>query len=107
MPQVAVTINGRNYSIACDEGQEPQVEKLAQYVNGKVVGLVETVGQIGEPRLLMMASLIIADELSDLRDEIATGPDGANTSTTETALAGRVDAAARHIEALAETLEAP
>lgn len=107
MTQVAVTINGRNYSIACDEGQEPQVEKLAQYVNGKVEGLVQSVGQIGEPRLLMMASLIIADELSDLREEISTGQSGNGTSTPETALASRVDAAARHIEALAAALEAP
>ncbi len=107
MTQVVVTINGRNYSIACDEGQEPQVEKLAQYVNGKVEGLVQTVGQIGEPRLLMMASLIIADELSDLRDEVASAANGAGTDGAEAALAGRVDAAARHIEALAAALEAP
>ncbi len=107
MPQVAVTINGRDYSIACDEGQEPQVEKLARYVDGKVEGLVQSVGQIGEPRLLMMASLLIADELSDLREEIASGQYGASISSAESALAARVDAAARHIEAIAASLEAP
>ena len=107
MSQVAVTINGRNYSVACDEGQEPQVEKLARYVDGKVEGLVQSVGQIGEPRLLMMASLLIADELSDLHEEIASGRHGAGVGSEEAALATRVDAAARQIEAIAATLEAP
>jgi len=106
MPQVAVTVNGRDYSIACDEGQESQVQKLARYVDGKVEGLVKSVGQIGEPRLLMMTSLLIADELSDLREEINSGQNNAGIDSAESALAARIDAVARHIETIAANLEA-
>ncbi len=68
---------------------------------------MHSVCQIGEQRLLMMTSLLIADELSDLREEIASGQYGAAIGTAEAALAARVDAAASHIEAIAATLEAP
>ena len=107
MAQVAVSINGRNYLIACDEGQESQVERLAGYVDGKVEELTSTVGQVGDSRLLVMVSLLIADELSDLRDEVATGANGGDAGAAQAALAGRVEALAGQIEAIAAALEAP
>jgi cell division protein ZapA len=65
MPQFEVAINGRSYVISCDEGQDQHLSRLAEYVDKRVKELVSSVGQVGEARLLVMASLLIADELSE------------------------------------------
>lgn len=71
MGQVAITINGRVYDIACDDGQEAHLSRLGLYLDQRVTELVESVGQIGDARLMVMASLLVADELADAYDELA------------------------------------
>src|SRR5437763_8691299 len=61
MPLVNVTVNDRPYTISCDEGEEDHLRELAAHVDSKVRELIETVGQAGEQRLLLMAALLIAD----------------------------------------------
>ena len=73
MSQVSVTINGHPYKIACDDGQEPRIRRLAQYVDARVGDFVKRVGQVGEARLLLLAALVIADELSDCKRGVAAG----------------------------------
>ena len=63
MASVDVSINGRNYQIACENGEEDRLSKLAEYVDERVQELVVAVGQAGDTRLLVMVSLLIADEL--------------------------------------------
>ncbi|MBV8507591.1 MAG: cell division protein ZapA [Alphaproteobacteria bacterium] len=70
MGQVSVPVNGRSYAITCDDGQETRIRRLAQYVDAKVAGFVGSVGQVGEARLLLLAALVIADELSDANDAL-------------------------------------
>ena len=70
MAQVTVKINGRHYDISCDNGEEAHVKLLSEYVNGKVDELVSNIGQVGDSRLLVLASLLIADELSELSEEL-------------------------------------
>jgi cell division protein ZapA len=65
MGSVQVIVNGRAYSVACDEGQEAHVARLGTYLEQKVGQLVKAVGQVGDARLLVMASLMITDELVD------------------------------------------
>ncbi len=112
MAQVAVTINGRNYRIACEDGQEEHLTQLAAYLNGKVEELVSAVGQIGDTRLLVMAGLLIADELSDANAELSDAErqsvqirDQA-ASEAEVALVGQIDVLAGRINAIAAALEA-
>ena len=66
MGQVNVSVNGRNYTVACDEGQEKHVAELAQYIDGHITELAASVGQVGDARLLLMASLLVSDELSEM-----------------------------------------
>jgi cell division protein ZapA len=101
MAQVEIVINGREYRIACEDGQEDHLRNLAGYIDGKIGELVGEVGQIGDTRLMVMASLLVADELSDMREELAAARAGAGEEA-----AGQIDALAARIEALAETLEA-
>ena len=62
MPLVNVMVNGRAYTIACDEGEEEHLRDLARLVDTKAREVLGSVGQVGDSRLLLMAALLIADE---------------------------------------------
>ena len=64
MAQLTVRVNGRDYLIACGDGEEPHLLELAEHVNRRVEDLVDSVGQVGEARLLLVATLLLADELA-------------------------------------------
>ena len=72
MPKVDVSINGRSYAVACDEGQQNRVRELAGMVDSRVKQLVGPgpVGGIGETQILVLAGLMLADELSETRAAI-------------------------------------
>src|ERR1039458_6409440 len=62
MPLVNVMVNGRAYTIACDEGEEDHLRDLAATVDAKAREVLGSVGQVGDTRLLLMAALLMADE---------------------------------------------
>lgn len=108
MPQVTVQINGRAYPIACDEGQEAHLARLGNYIDNRVQELVAAVGQVGDARLLVMVSLLLADELSDAYAElkVASSNDGAAARLDrEENLTAVLENVAARIETIAETLE--
>lgn len=70
MAVVDVVVNGRTYQVACDDGQESHLVDLARYIDSKVADLAKTMGQVGDARLILMASLLIADELSEAMDSV-------------------------------------
>lgn len=67
MGQVTITLNGRTYRLKCGDGEEGRLLDLSGHVGGHIDRLVAEFGQIGDDRLLLMASLFIADELWDAR----------------------------------------
>jgi cell division protein ZapA len=69
MGQVNVNVNGRAYTLGCDDGEEEHVLKLAKHIDTKLSELVRHVGQVGEARLLLMMSLVLADELLGAQDQ--------------------------------------
>lgn len=64
MAQVNVTVNGRTYTVACDDGEEAHLQDLARYLDKHVQDLAGSLGQVGDMRLLLLAGLLVADELS-------------------------------------------
>ena len=72
MAEVAINVNGQTYKVTCDEGQEKHLLGLAQFLDERVGKLVESFGQVGEARLLLMAGLLTADEFSEAQHEIET-----------------------------------
>jgi cell division protein ZapA len=72
MPQVNVTIAGKAYRMACGEGEEPHLEGLARYYDGKIDEMRQAFGEIGDMRLQVMAALMVADEVSELKQRVAT-----------------------------------
>lgn len=111
MGQVNVQIGGRSYSVACVDGDEPRVTRLAHYIDRKADDLTGTLGQLSEPRLLFMAGLMIADELFELREKGAAAapahaaPAHAEPAATAEPTAPALEALASRIDALAESLE--
>jgi cell division protein ZapA len=65
MGQVTVGVNGRNYTVGCDNGQEDHVAELAAYLDHHIAELKEAMGAVGDTRLMLLAGLMVADELSE------------------------------------------
>jgi len=99
--QVEITINGRQYRVSCEDGQEEHLTELAKYFDGKMHGLIEEVGQIGDASLMVMAGLLIADELSDAKQELDQ-----SQKFSEKTYISKINLLAQKIETLADTLNA-
>ena len=116
MAQVTATINGRQYRLACEDGQEEHLEKLAHNLDQRVVELRGKFGEIGDTRLTVMAALTIADVLSEnaqrikrLEDEVsalqeARAAAADQAKTVHTAVAAALTAAAERIEIITKKL---
>ena len=70
MAHVNVTIGGRPYRMACEDGQEDHLRRLAATIDAKIAEMKSAFGEIGDQRLTVMASISILDEASDLRQKI-------------------------------------
>src|SRR5256886_12710727 len=65
MSQVNVTINGRKFRMACEDGQESRLTQLAADFDQRIEQLRASFGEIGDTRLTVMAALTVADELAE------------------------------------------
>lgn len=79
MAEVSVSINGRQFNIACDAGQEQRVMDLANFVDNRVKEIKQAGAGTNEQHLLVLASIVMADEMFDMRDSAANG----NTTSLE------------------------
>lgn len=70
MSKVTISLNGRAFTIGCEEGQQAYLRELASHLDGHVRELAERVGQIGDVRLLLMAALIVGDELREAQGRV-------------------------------------
>ena len=114
MGQVSVTLNGRTYRLECGEGEETHLIALAEYLGSHVDTMKRKFGQVGDDRLILMASLLVTDELWELRrqmQELKTSLAEArrdrsvadeSTKSVQADLAQRVSAVAERLEMLNE-----
>lgn len=112
MGQVAVTLNGRTYRLECNEGEEAHLSQLAEYVGAHVDEMRRKFGQVGDDRLILMASLFVTDELwalradvEDLRAQLAEArrdksESDQNARSVETQLFAKIGEAAARLEGL-------
>ena len=101
--RISVSIVGRTYEIACDEGQEQYVSSLAAEVDRRAGELLRAVGTVGDARLLLMVALLFADENNDLRRRQTFEQN--KLDAADAAFASGIEAIARRIEAVAVALE--
>ena len=102
MPLVNVMVNARAYTIACDDGEEDHLRELAKHVDSKTREVLESVGQVGDARLLLMAALLIADEHNEARakaDTAAKEMDGLAASRRMSGDSERVAKSEGHLAA--------
>lgn len=100
-------VNGRSYTLSCDPGQEQHLLELARDIDRRIGGLAGSVGQVGESRLLLMAGLLLADELSELQSELRLLQGGApNGRAPDQELAKAIEKLAHRLDAIAARLEA-
>jgi cell division protein ZapA len=116
MAQVGVTINGRQFRMACEDGQEDHLLALARQLDGRIEELRTKFGEIGDTRLTVMAALTIADELGEMNTRLArleqelADVHNAHTAaseqnrTAQAAVAAAMTAAAERIESVARKL---
>jgi cell division protein ZapA len=116
MSQVSVTINGRQFRMACEDGQEGHLMNLARGLDSRIDGLRLKFGEIGDTRLTMMAALMVADEFSEvsqrlrrLETEFAALQDVRVAATdrsknTQAAIVAALNSAAERIEGITRKL---
>lgn len=100
MGQINVDIGGRSYGLACRDGEEERLSRLASHLASKAAELEGSLGQMSEPRLLLMAGILVTDELYDLRET----PGGAH-ATAEARVGDTLNRLADRLESLALSLE--
>jgi cell division protein ZapA len=116
MTQVSVTINGRQFRMTCEDGQEGHLVNLARELDARIGALRTKFGEIGDTRLTVMAAITVADELAEagarikrLEEEIAV-LQGAQVATSDhnkaaqAAIASALGAAAERVESITKRL---
>jgi cell division protein ZapA len=118
MSQVSVTINGRQFRMACEDGQEEHLTTLARELDSRIESLRGKFGEIGDTRLTVMAALTIADELGEMGtrlnrlEEELMAVQETHVATTDrhkaaqAAIAASLTSAAERIESVTKKLNA-
>jgi cell division protein ZapA len=108
MPTVTIALNGRNYDIACGEGEEPRVTELAGEIRRRMESLTRNAGTMNEGMVFVMTALLLADELDQKKRESGKLKDEGREASLkrEVALADTIEALAARVETLAARVEA-
>jgi cell division protein ZapA len=116
MSQINVTINGRQFRMACEDGQEGHLTELARELDVRITGLRSKFGEIGDTRLTVMAAITVADELAEaglrvkrLEEELAALQDARITASernkaAQASVAAALSSAAERIEDITKKL---
>lgn len=113
MAEISITINGRSYGIACDDGQEKRVRELASYVDARLREIARAGAASNESHLLVLTSIILADEIAEAR---SGGPGSrpvqqapisgiSMTEDEEEAIVSAIDLLAARIDSIASNLQ--
>jgi cell division protein ZapA len=116
MMQVTVTINGRQFRMTCEDGQENYLTRLATDLDKRIAQLRASFGEIGDTRLTVMAALTISDELNEMAERLhrveeamaslqdARVASGDQAKATQAAVAAALNSAAERIERMTRRL---
>jgi cell division protein ZapA len=104
MAQVTLAIGGNNYDVACRDGEEPHLHAIASIVDKKTGEARAAVGSANEVRQLLFASLLLADELQELRTNTGNAGDTGHTNASSEDPAA-LEEIAQRLENLATRLE--
>ena len=108
MSQVEIRVNGREYRVTCEEGQEERLQRLAAFLDKRASAMSAGLPDISDARLMLLSALTICDELFEARDRLEEMNGASDLLDPETmGGAGRaIDAAAKRVSEIAAKLEA-
>ncbi len=101
MANIEIEIAARKYVVACRDGEEEHLRSVAVLVDKRARDAAAALGTLGEARLMLFTSLLLADDLKELREGKAEGPvpTGAGIADAAEALAERIEDLAARLEA--------
>jgi cell division protein ZapA len=105
MAQVTLRINGYAYTLGCKDGEEKHLEAMGAEVSSRIDGVRAAAGPSGESRMLVMAALLMADEIFDLRQRLETAEAAAGSPKSDPKLGRKLARMAQRAEEIATGLE--
>ncbi|MCP1472104.1 cell division protein ZapA [Sphingobium sp. OAS761] len=106
MAETMLHIAGRQYPIRCRDGEEAQLSRLAAMIQEKAEQAQQATPGLTEVRTLLFSALFLADELADMRREMAGHQARLALETEDDAAAGAIEGLTERIEKLRATLAA-
>ncbi len=107
MPQVTLRINGYSYTIGCKDGEESHLEAMGAEVSRRIDGVRLAAGPSGESRMLLMAALLMADDIFELRRKLEAAKPNEAQPKPDPRLGRKLSRIAKRAEEIAEGLEVP
>ncbi len=109
MAEVSLSINGRDYGISCDDGQEQRVIDLGMHVDARLRDISSAGAASNESHLLVLTAIMLADEVFDLRDNLAVLGEHVEKGTPlqedETAIAQTIEQLAGRIQIISDRIQ--
>lgn len=118
MPLVNVMINGRAYTLGCDEGEETHLKEMASLVDAKAREALSMIGQqAGDAKMMLMAAILLADEHHEMTRRLDAAAQAGDASSgekqalhlraeqAESAAADKLESAAKRLEDIAARLQ--
>ncbi len=87
MPEVRITIGGRDFDVSCQEGEEHFLKGAAQLLDNEAAALISQIGRMPETRMLLMAGLMLADKTAALEDQLRAAEERAAVAERVTEIA--------------------
>ncbi|MGE3770199.1 MAG: cell division protein ZapA [Bdellovibrionales bacterium] len=100
--KVDIQLLGKPYAVACEAGEEKRLETLAGYVDSKLRTLAGSLSSATQERLFMLACLMLADEVFDLKSSTAHK---AESEATEAAVAGAIESLTERLARITQRLQ--
>lgn len=107
MAQVTLRINGFAYTLGCQDGEEKHLEAMGAEVSRRIEGVRAASGPSGEARMLVMAALLMADDIFELRNKLEGAEATGGAAKPDPKLGRKLNQMARRAEEIAEGLESP
>ncbi len=104
MPKVTISLNGKAYSVACDDGQEGRVLELSSYIDQRIRKIAQAGAASSEQHLLVLGALVLADELFSERETQTTNFNEQRQDRQQQIDIAAVDHLTEKIEALAKKI---
>jgi len=112
MAEITITIKGRSYDIACDDGQEGRIVDLASYIDNKLQMISRSGSAYNEAHLMVLTSLVLADELFEIKEKGSVAQDSVSLKEAKSAkeaderqIAEMLNKVTNRIDSIAERLQ--